>query len=138
MDFVSRSSTPIVDVTEHWVSALPASVALDAIVQAFSDLGAKVQRSSDRIEVRAGSNWKYRVLGNLLASGKTLPVALDVTAASSGKGSAVHAHAFDTFGFHVPEQTFFGAKESFEGRLEELLTTAAAAARVANRAEGAI
>lgn len=126
------------EVTERWDTALAPSVALEAVAQAFSARGAKVKRSGDRVEVRAGSNWKFRLLGNLLASGKTLPIGLDVTAASASQGSEIYAHAFDTFGFRITDQTFFGAKDSFENRLEDLLATAAAAVGATNRAEGTL
>ncbi len=138
VDSVAPKCPPIVEITERWATAVPTSVALDAVAQAFSDLGMKVKRSGERVEVRTGSNWRFRVLGNLLSSGKTLPVALDVTAASLSERPGLQAYAFDTFGFRITDQLFFGAKESFEARLEELLTIAAAAAHVADRTSGNI
>lgn len=138
MNSLFRTSTPIVEVTERWVTTLPAPVALDAIAQAFSDLGNKVDRDGGTVKVRSGSNWTFRMFGNLLSSGKDLPVALDVTAAPLTGGSAVHVYAYDTFGFRVTDRLFFGAKESFETRLEELLTTAASAVQARDRGSGGI
>lgn len=54
-------------------------------------------------------------------------------ATSTPEGSVIEAHAFDTFGFRVVEKAFFGAKETFEEQLEELLAVAADAANVESR-----
>jgi hypothetical protein len=86
------------------------------------------------VRIRCGSNWQYRLWGNLLSAGrKNIPVALDVDVTPTAEGSVIEAHAFDTFGFRLVEKAFFGAKETFEEGLEELLAVAANAADVGSR-----
>jgi hypothetical protein len=130
------SRKPIVELTERWNSPLDAGTAADAIAGLFAKSSAKVERADSTIRIRTGSNWRYRFLGNSMSSSKTLPVALDVTVTGESVGSTVTAHAYDTFGFRLVGQSFFGAKESFHVRLEELLGSAAAAAKVTDREVG--
>lgn len=72
--------------------------------------------------------------GNLFSVGrKNIPVALVVKVMPTAEGSLIDAHAFDTFGVRLVDKVFFGAQETFEERLEELLAIAANAAKVESR-----
>lgn len=135
MSVDSSKAKPIVEMTEHWSSPLAETAAIEAIAKAFSDRGVKVDQNEDGVRIRTGSNWRYRLLGNLLANRASIPVALHVTMTPAGEGSTLRAHAFDTFGWRITNRTFFGAKESVQQRLEELLKSAAAAAKVVDRSE---
>ena len=57
-----------------------------------------------------------------------MPVALTVRVRAAGEGTQVDAHAFDTFGFRLTDQAFFGAEKTFADRLNALLSKAATAA----------
>jgi hypothetical protein len=86
------------------------------------------------LSVRRGSNWKYRLWGNLFSAGRNnVPVALRLNAKPTANGSEIEAHAFDTFGFRLVEHAFFGAEETITEQLETLLRTAAEAAKVLSR-----
>ncbi|WP_394252015.1 hypothetical protein [Arthrobacter pityocampae] len=132
------AKNPIVEIYEVWNSPLSAPVALDAIARSFSRSSAKVEQAGNAVSIRTGSNWRYRLLGNALSGSTALPVALTVTVTSLRDGSELEAHAYDTFGWRITDETFFGAKESFEQRLRELLTSAAKAAEAVNGTAGAI
>jgi hypothetical protein len=129
---------PIVEIHEVWSSPLSASAALEAIARTFSSSSssANVEQTVNTVSIRTGSNWRYRLLGNALSGSATLPVALAVTATSLGNGCELDAHAYDTFGWRITDRTFFGAKESLEERLRELLTSAAKAAQAINGSAG--
>lgn len=130
----STKNKPMFERTESWVSPLPASAASDAVAQAFSDRNAKVVQDGCSVNIRRGSNWQYRLWGNLLSAGRqNVPVALVIEAKPAAEGSVINAHAFDTFGFRLVEKAFFGAKETFEEQLEQLLAVAAGAAKVESR-----
>ena len=128
---------PIVEITEHWRSPLGASAAIEAIAGSFAKSRAKVEIDGGAVRIRAGSNWFYRILGNLLSGEKVLPVALEVTATAIDDGCKLQARAFDTFGWRLTDRTFFGAEQSFMNRLEDLLKSAATAGHVVNRRIGA-
>ncbi|WP_307054685.1 hypothetical protein [Arthrobacter bambusae] len=117
--------------SERWTSPLSPESALEAVSTAFSSKGARFLREGNILTVRQGSNWKYRLLGNLFPGGRrNVPVALTLKAIPSAEGSDIEAHAFDTFGVRLVEHAFFGAQKTFEEQLENLLGTAAEAARV--------
>lgn len=128
---------PIVEITEHWRSPLGASAAIEAIAGSFAKSRAKVEIDGGAVRIRAGSNWFYRILGNLLSGEKVLPVALEVTATAIDDGCKLQARAFDTFGWRLTDRTFFGAEQFFRNRLEDLLKSAATAGHVVNRRIGA-
>jgi hypothetical protein len=120
--------------TERWASPLTATAASDAVSREFSERNAKVDQEGSSVRIRYGSNWQYRLWGNLFSAGRqNIPVALVIEATPTAEGSVIEAHAFDTFGFRLVEKAFFGAKETFEERLEELLAVAAGAANVESR-----
>lgn len=130
----STKSKPTFERTESWVSPLPAGVASDAVARAFSNRNAKVRQDGCSVSIRCGSNWQYRLRGNLFSAGRqNVPVALVIEARPVAEGSVIDAHAFDTFGFRLVEKAFFGAKETFEEQLEDLLAVAADAAKVESR-----
>jgi hypothetical protein len=113
--------------TQHWSSELSREAALAAITEAFASEGGKINREGDLVEVRTGSNWQYRLWGNLLSLGRDkVPVGIDIRArpAPDGNGSEVKAHAFDTFGPRLTDHVFFGAQETFEERLQALIDRA--------------
>lgn len=118
---------PMFEKTQHWTSALPREAALEAITEAFASEGAKINRKGDLIQVRTGSNWQYRLWGNLLSLGRNnVPVGIDIRARSApdGNGTEVEAHAFDTFGARLTDHVFFGAQETFEEQLQALMDRA--------------
>ena len=134
MGFESSKSKPMFERTERWTSPLPARTVSDAVAQAFSDRSAKVDQDGYSVRIHCGSNWRYRLWGNLFSAGRqNIPVGLVMQATPSAGGSTIEAHAFDTFGFRLVEKSFFGARDSFEERLEELLAIAADAANVESR-----
>ncbi|MDQ0239731.1 hypothetical protein J2S94_001811 [Arthrobacter bambusae] len=118
---------PMFEKTQHWTSALSRDAALAAITEAFESEGGKINREGDLVQVRTGSNWHYRLWGNLLSLGRDkVPVGIDIRArpAPDGNGSEVEAHAFDTFGRRLTDHVFFGAQETFEERLQALMDRA--------------
>lgn len=122
---------PMFERSERWMSPLSPESALEAVSNVSSSQGAGVLREGNVLTVHRGSNWKYRLLGNLFLSGRrNVPVALTLKAIPSAEGSDLDAHAFDTFGVRLVEHAFFGAQETFEEQLENLLSTAAEAAKV--------
>ncbi|MEO5313793.1 hypothetical protein PV772_06640 [Pseudarthrobacter sp. CC12] len=134
MGLDSPKNKPMFERTERWASSLTASAASDAVSRAFSARNATVDQDGNAVRIRCGSNWQYRLWGNLFPAGRqNIPVALVIEATPAAEGSVIEAHAFDTFGFRLVEKAFFGAKETFEERLEELLAVAAAAAKVESR-----
>lgn len=134
MGFDLSKSKPMFERTERWISPLPARTVSDAVAQAFSDRRAKVDQDGYSVDIHCGSNWQYRLWGNLFSAGRrNIPVGLIVQATPSADGSIIEAHAFDTFGFRIAERAFFGARDTFEERLEELLAIAADAANVESR-----
>jgi hypothetical protein len=120
--------------TELWSSPLSQDAVLAALSRAFTIDGAKVSQDGEELEVRRGSNWRYRLWGNLVQAGrKNAPVGLTLRVSPTTTGSDIEAHAFDTFGFRIIERAFFGAQETFEQALERLLDIAAVAAKVETR-----
>ena len=125
---------PMFEQSERWMSPLAPGKALAAISDVFASQGVAVEQDGNSLTVRRGSNWKYRLWGNLFSIGRrNIPVALTLSVTSSAEGSDIEAHAFDTFGGRLVEHAFFGAQETFEEQLDNLLSTAAEAARVASR-----
>jgi hypothetical protein len=112
--------------TEHWSSPLARQEVLAAIAKAFVSEKAKVLQDGDVIEVRTGSNWQYRLWGNLFSwSRREVPVGASFRVRVAEQGARIDAHAFDTFGFRISDHAFFGAQETFEDRLDFLLRKAA-------------
>lgn len=131
MGLESSKAKPMFERSEQWMSPLTPEGALDAVSNAFTSQGARLLREGNVLTVRLGSNWKYRLLGNLFPSGRrNVPIALTLKATLRAEGSDLDAHAFDTFGVRLVEHAFFGAQETFEEQLENLLSTAAEAAKV--------
>lgn len=131
----SSQGKPFVEWTERWASPLGPDAALKAAAQIFASDGAGVSQDGNSLEVRRGSNWQYRLWGNLFSVGrKNIPVGLTLTARTAAEGSEIEAHAFDTFGYRITEYLFFGARETFEEHLQSLVNTAAAAMEVDSRA----
>lgn len=134
MGWESSKVGPMFEQSERWMSPLAPGKVLEAVSDVFASQGATVEQNGDILTVRRGSNWKYRLWGSLFSIGRrNVPVALTLSATSSAEGSAIEAHAFDTFGVRLTERAFFGAQETFEEELDGLLRTATEAARVAPR-----
>ena len=134
MGLDSSKTRPMFERTERWSSPLPGPDAADAVARAFAARNARVDQDGNSVRIRCGSNWRYRFWGNLASAGrKNIPIALDVDVTPAAEGSVIEAHAFDTFGFRLLEKAFFGAEETFEEGLEELLAVAAEAANVGSR-----
>lgn len=130
----SSKVKPMFEQSERWMSPLAPGKALEAVSDVFASQGVTVEQDGNLLTVRRGSNWKYRLWGNLFSIGRrNIPVALTLSATSSAEGSDIEAHAFDTFGVRLVERAFFGAQATFEEHLDSLLRTAAEAARVASR-----
>jgi hypothetical protein len=132
----SRGIKPKFEKTEHWSSMLSQDAALAAVAEAFASDGGRVNRNGNLLQVRTGSNWQYRLWGNLLSWGRDkVAVGLDIRArpAPEGNGSQIEAHAFDTFGLRLSDHAFFGAQETFEGRLQALVDRAVSATGATTR-----
>jgi len=116
--------------SDHWLSPLSPNQVLTAISTAFASEKARIHRDADFIDIRTGSNWQYRLWGNLFSWGRTnVPVAMTVRVRAVEQGTQIDAHAFDTFGVRLTDHAFFGAQETFEDRLNGLLSMAASAAK---------
>jgi hypothetical protein len=119
---------PMFEKTEHWSSPLSREEVFTAIAKAFVSERAKVLQDGDVIEVRTGSNWQYRLWGNLFSwSRGQVPVAVSFRVGVAEQGVHIDAHACDTFGIRITDHAFFGAQKTFEERLEFLLRKAAIA-----------
>ncbi|MDJ0460001.1 hypothetical protein PUN71_022590 [Arthrobacter sp. NQ7] len=130
----SSNSKPMFERTERWATPLSADAALRALSNRFIEAGARVTEIGDGLEIRQGSNWRYRLWGNLFKKGRrSVPVALTLRLFSTKSGTYIEAHAFDTFGFRLAEHAFFGAQETFDDALENMLAMASAAADVTTR-----
>lgn len=122
------STKPIVEKKEQWTSRRPPQEVLDALAAAFASHGEDVRREKTSVEVRFGSNSVYRTMGNMTAEGRAnMPLALTFTASGSGSGTGIAVHARDTYGFRLGSGKSFGVPETFNRRLEELLSYAAGA-----------
>ena len=122
------TTSTLYELCEEWTSPLPQSAVLKMLTEAFDGDGARIRREDDRVEVRLGSNWRYRFWGNLFTAGRTsLPVAVEFRTSVTASGTSIAARAFDTFGFRLAGGMYFGAGETFMNRLEDLLGKAAAA-----------
>lgn len=131
MRLESRKVKPMFERSERWISPLTPDSALEAVSNVFFPQGASVERETNFLTVRLGSNWKYRLWGNLSPIGRrNVPVALTLNASSRVEGSDIEAHAFDTFGVRLVEHAYFGAQGTFEEKFENLLSMAAEAARI--------
>ncbi|BCW17503.1 hypothetical protein NtRootA9_02110 [Arthrobacter sp. NtRootA9] len=135
MGMTGNRTKPMFEKTEHWFSPLSPNRALAAISTAFASEKTRIRQDEDSLEIRTGSNWQYRLWGNLFSwSRRNVPVALIVQVRAAEQGTEIEARAFDTFGIRLTDQTFFGAQETFEDRLAELLATAASAANASPEA----
>ncbi|WP_284750852.1 MULTISPECIES: hypothetical protein [unclassified Arthrobacter] len=135
MGIAGSRTKPMFEKTEQWFSPLSPDEVLAAISTAFASEKAKIQQDEDSLEIRTGSNWQYRLWGNLLSLGrKNLPVAITIRVRAAKQGAEIEAHAFDTFGPRLTDQAFFGAQETFEDRLNVLLEMAASAAKASPEA----
>lgn len=125
---------PRFEVAERWLSPLQPSVAIAAIKVEFDQESTDIDSSNSYIEIRLGSNWRYKLWGNLFLWGrKNIPVKLQISAEATPDGSILLARASDTFGPRITDQTFFGAEQTFTDKFEELLSRAAKAAMVESR-----
>ncbi|MBT2554276.1 hypothetical protein [Arthrobacter sp. ISL-5] len=128
MGLEASRTKPTFEKTEHWSSPLSPESVSNAISRAFASEKARIRQNDDLLEVRVGSNWQYRLWGNLFSwSRREVPVALTVRVRAAGEGAHIDAHAFDTFGFRVTDHAFFGADKTFEHRLDVLPHKAAEA-----------
>jgi hypothetical protein len=135
MGIVGSKTKPMFEKTERWLSPLSPNDVLAAIATAFASEKARVHQDGDFPDIRTGSNWQYRLWGNLFSwSRRNIPVAITVRVQAAARGAQIDAHAFDTFDFRLTDQTFFGAQETFEDRLNELLKIAASAAKASPEA----
>ncbi|MFJ5695961.1 hypothetical protein ACIP9X_19205 [Arthrobacter sp. NPDC093125] len=129
MGLEARGTKPMFEKTEYWSSPLSPESVFEAISTAFGSEKARIRQDGDLLEVRTGSNWQYRLWGNLFHwSRQAVPVALTVRVRAAGEGTQVDAHAFDTFGFRLTDHAFFGTEKTFADRLDALLSKAATAA----------
>lgn len=120
---------PMFEKTEHCSSQLSREATMAAIAKTFASEKARVRQDDELLEVRFGSNWQYRLWGNLFSwSRREVPVAISFRVRAVEQGVHIEAHAYDTFGFRISDQAFFGAQETFEERLDALLHRAASAA----------
>ncbi|WP_045732378.1 hypothetical protein [Pseudarthrobacter chlorophenolicus] len=128
---IARSRTkPMFEKTDQWLSPLSPGEVLAAVSTAFAPEKAKVRQDGNVLDIRTGSNLQYRLWGNLFSVGRrNLPAAITIRVRAAKQGAEIEAHAFDTFGFRLTDQAFFGARESFEDRLNELLEMVATAAK---------
>lgn len=128
MGIAGSRTKPMFEKTEQWLSPLSPNQVLAAISTVFASEKARIHEDEDFLDIRTGSNWQYRLWGNLFSwSRRNIPVAITVRVRTAEQGTEIEAHAFDTFGIRLTDQAFFGAEETFEGRLSELLAMASAA-----------
>ncbi|KQQ81451.1 hypothetical protein [Arthrobacter sp. Leaf137] len=129
MGIVGSRTKPMFEKSEQWLSPLSPNQVLTAISTAFASEKARIHQDEDFVDIRTGSNWQYRLWGNLFSWSRTnVPVALTVRIRAAEQGYQIEAHAFDTFGIRLTDYAFFGAQETFEDRLDGLLAMAASAA----------
>lgn len=135
MGTAGSRTKPMFEKSEQWLSPLSPNQVLTAISTSFASEKARIQRGEDFIDIRTGSNWQYRLWGNLFSWGRTnVPVAMTVRVRAVEQGTQIDAHAFDTFGTRLTDHAFFGAQETFEDRLNGLLSTAAFSAKASPKA----
>jgi hypothetical protein len=123
---------PIQQVSARWDSPLSSHEVLKAVSEAFSKDKVVVDASSGTLEVRSGSNFKYRMWGEALNGYKNFPVALTLKSRSVPEGSIVEVRAFDTFGFRLVDHLFLGADETLRSKLEDLMEVTSKAAQPRN------
>lgn len=135
MGIAGSRTKPMFEKTEQWLSPLSPNQVLAAISTVFASEKARIHEDEDSLDIRTGSNWQYRLWGNLFSwSRRNIPVAITVRVRTAEQGTEIEAHAFDTFGIRLTDQAFFGAEETFEDRLSELLAMAASAAKASPEA----
>jgi len=96
MGIAGSRTKPMFEKSEHWLSPLSPGEVLAAISAALTSERAKIQRGEDSLDIQMGSNWQYRLWGNLLALGRrNLPVAITIKVRAVSRGAEIDAHAFD-------------------------------------------
>lgn len=123
---------PIFEISASWESPHAAEDVLEAIGKVFFAEDLSVDVSTGSVEVRSGSNFWYRMMGEMLNSYKNAPVALMLSVRPSDDGSIVDARAFETYGSRATDKTMFGAARTFKLKLVDLMETASSAVRPRN------
>ena len=118
---------PIQQISALWYSPLSSDKALTAVSEAFDREKVTIDASSGTMEVRSGSNFKYRMWGESLNGYKNFPVALVLKARDAPEGPIVDVRAFDTFGFRMTERLFMGADVTLKSKLVDLMEAASKA-----------
>ncbi|WP_152916094.1 hypothetical protein [Arthrobacter sp. RIT-PI-e] len=115
---------PIQQISAHWDTPLSSEEVLTAVSGAFEGEKVTTDASSGIVEVRSGSNFKYRMWGESWNGYKNLPVALALEARDTPEGSTVDVRAFDTFGFRMTDHLFMGADVTLKSKLVHLMEVA--------------
>lgn len=123
---------PIQQVSACWDSPLSSNEVLKAVSEAFTEEKVVVDVPSGTLEVRSGSNFKYRMWGESLNGYKNFPVVLSLTSHSAPEGSIVEVSASDTFGFRLVDHLFLGADVTLRSKLVDLMEVASKAVQPRN------
>lgn len=96
------------------------------ICKHLSAVGLRPNQTQNGIEVRAGSDILFRLLGALLGF-RRFPVGLDVSIRSDEEGTRVTSSAYDRLGWYVTKKLFWG-EDNLNRRLNDLLNEVRTAA----------
>ena len=124
------TTSTVYENSEEWTSPLPQSAVLKSLAAAFEGHGARIRREDDRVEVRFGSAWRFRLGRKRFSRSVRIPVAVEFRSRITADGTVITAHAFDTLGSHranASNRTPSDAESAVTHRLDELLGKAAAA-----------
>ena len=89
-------------------------------------VGLRPNQTQNGIEVRAGSDTLFRLLGTLLGF-RRFPVGLEVVVRSDEEGTRVISSAYDRLGWYVTKKLFWG-EDNLNRRLTDLLNEVRTAA----------
>jgi hypothetical protein len=89
-------------------------------------VGLRPNQTQNGIEVRAGSDILFRLLGTLLGF-RRFPVGLEVFVRSDEEGTRVTSYAYDRLGWYITKKLFWG-EDNLNRRLTDLLNEVRTAA----------
>ena len=119
---------------DEFPTPLSAARARRVLADHFRALRFSVKDLPDGLEVRAGSDFIFRLLGFLAP--RSLPVGLTVQLEERTGGTIVTASASDRLGRYPSDRMFFGTEEALDGKLAALLKESRTALGVDERQEG--
>ncbi|SDK91840.1 hypothetical protein [Arthrobacter sp. ok362] len=104
---------------DEFPAPLSTARARKVLANHFRALRFSVKDLPDGLEVRAGSDFVFRLLGFLAP--RSLPVELTVQLEELGGGTIVKARASDRLGWYMSDRMFFGTEKALDGKLAALL-----------------